>query len=603
MAHDANQKDGTQEFWSSPTGADPAPLELRPGLKLKDRYFIEHELGRGGIGVVYLARDQRLHDMPVVIKFLLDNTVKNAWLQRKFLQEAEALTRINHPGVVRVIDKDRADDGRPFFVMEFVKGKPLRAVMTDSGMDFEYVAQLVQQIGQALGAAHHEGILHRDLKPENVMLQTLSDDQEQVKLIDFGIARVKDSQVGATTDIPVIAGSLQYITPEQLSGGDVSAATDIYSFGIIVYEMVTGRRPFNADAPTQLASMHQLLEMQRTETLVPPKQLRPSLPVAAQDLILHALAYEPGRRPQDARAFGNELGRALSGSARVEQPTMIAPPAPSDPQASFEIAPPVTVANAGRETQRVIEDTRRHTSAVIAPSPPKKINPAWIALAFVAIAAVVIGLFVLRPWSKPDGMRNPASNSAPPPTTEAERVLNYAVTVQKDPRRYPGSKPFQLPGEVIFSPGDRVRFTFGSPQAGFLYLINESPALAGGATSFNILFPSPTSNSGSAQLTAGQQVNVPERGDGFIMDNEEGAEKLWLIWSATAIAELEALKRWANPQDKGEIKDPAQINALREFLAKQANAKLDVDKDDTQKQTIIKGKGDLLAKLVKLEHH
>src|SRR5688572_17416674 len=102
-----------------------APHILQPGQQLKGRYLIDRELGRGGIGVVYLARDERLHSMPVVIKFLLDDSGKSSWLTRKFRQEAEALTRINHPGVVRVIDRDTTDDGRPFFVMEFVIGQPL----------------------------------------------------------------------------------------------------------------------------------------------------------------------------------------------------------------------------------------------------------------------------------------------------------------------------------------------------------------------------------------------------------------------------------------------------------------------------------------------
>jgi serine/threonine protein kinase len=604
MAHDPNQKDGTQGFWTSPADPAPAPQELRPGFKLKDRYLIDRELGRGGIGVVYLARDERLHGMPVVIKFLLDNSDQNAWLARKFLQEAEALTRINHPGVVRVIDKDRTDDGRPFFVMEFVNGKPLRAVMNEGGMDFKYTAHLVRQIGHALSAAHHEGILHRDLKPENIMLQTLSDDDAHVKLIDFGIARVRNSQVGATTDIPVIAGSLQYITPEQLSGDEVSAATDIYSFGIIVYEMVTGRRPFNADAPSQLASMQQLLQMQQTETLVPPKQLRPSLTAAAQAIILRALTYEPSHRPQDARTFGDELARALMGSQTVDQPTVIAATPPADPQASFKITPPVTLANSRQETQRGLGETHREIPRLVEPGAPGKSNLLWVAIGLVVVAAfVAVGLFGKKLWSSSAIEKNPAIVAPQPSTPEAERVLNYSVTVQKDPSRYPGSKPFQLPGEVIFSPGDRVRFTFSSPQSGYLYLINESPTQANGPTSFNVLFPSPTSNNASAQLAADQQIRIPERGDGFIFDAEQGTEKLWLVWSASAIAELEALKRWANPQDKGEIKDLAEAARLRAFLTPRALSKLDVEKNDANKQTIIKGKGDVLTKLVNLEHH
>src|SRR5215510_8317321 len=161
-----------------------------PGGRLKGRYLIECELGRGGVGVVFLARDERLHGMPVVIKFLLDAAGQNQWLTRKFSQEAEALTRINHPGVVRVIDRDLSDDGRPFFVMEFIKGRSLRGVMDRGPMNLAYVAHLARQAGSALHAAHQQGVFHRDLKPENIMLEQLSGGDEQVKLIDFGIAKV-----------------------------------------------------------------------------------------------------------------------------------------------------------------------------------------------------------------------------------------------------------------------------------------------------------------------------------------------------------------------------------------------------------------------------
>ena len=131
-----------------PDGGSPSPLG--PGTTVNSRYLIERELGRGGIGVVYLARDLRLHDMPVVIKFLLDDSTQNAWLSRKFLQEAEALTRIHHPGVVRVIDRDRTADGRPFFVMEFVKGVSLRSAIRPAGLDLEFAAAIVRDVGQAL---------------------------------------------------------------------------------------------------------------------------------------------------------------------------------------------------------------------------------------------------------------------------------------------------------------------------------------------------------------------------------------------------------------------------------------------------------------------
>ena len=228
----------------------------------------------------------------------------------------------------------------------------------------------------------------------------------------------------------------------------------------------------------------------------------------------------------------------------------------------------------------------------------------------IILLALVVALAASLVWAAATGKfsrssPNPESAGAVslPSATAPERVLTYSITAQKNPKLYPGSKPFQLPGEVIFSPGDRVRFTVSSPQAGYLYVINESPAASHAAPSFNVLFPSTTSNNNSAQLAANQQIQIPERGDGFIFDAEQGTEKLWLVWSANAVAELEAVKRWANPQDRGEVKDSAQASLLREFLAGHSTSKLDIEKDETKKQTIVKGKGDVLAKLVNLEHH
>ncbi len=603
MADRSKQSEGTHEFYSATGSATPQPMAS--GALLKARYRIERELGRGGIGVVYLGRDERLHSMPVVIKFLLDGSSQSAWLAKKFMQEAEALTRINHPGVVRVIDRDRAEDGKPFFVMEFIKGKPLRSAMNAEGMDFEYVAALIRQIGAALSAAHREGVFHRDLKPENIMLETLSSGDEQIKLIDFGIAKVRDSQAGATTENGLIAGSLNYIAPEQLTGEAVGPASDIYALAIVVYEMVTGRRPFNPDSPNTAVAVHQLMLMQQGEQIVPPKRLRPSLPESAQTIILNALAWEVSRRPQDARIFSDQLANALTDASPALAPTVLGATQAVGERPSLAMPSPQTLPHAARET-------RPDVAAPRVAEPQKSRLPvaklaalAGVALILLAIIGVLAGKLF---WSKSGapGSTNHSSSAAASDAAAdmtGERVLNYAILMQKDPRRYPGSKPFRLPGEVVFSPGDRVRLMFSSPQAGALYLINESPTPAVGASNFNILFPSPTSNQGAARLAAGQQVQIPERGDGFILDAEEGTEKLWLVWSATPIDELEALKRWANPQDKGEIKDANQVTLLREFLTRHATPAPELQRDEETKQTTLRARADLFVKLIKLEHH
>jgi hypothetical protein len=475
--------------------------------------------------------------------------------------------------------------------------------MNSNGMDFEYVAALVRQMGAALSAAHREGVFHRDLKPENVMLETLSSGDEQVKLIDFGIAKVRDSQAGTTTETGLVVGSLNYIAPEQLMGDGVGATSDIYALAIVVYEMVTGRRPYNPDSPNTAAAIRQLMIMQQEEQVVPPRRLRPSLPESAQALLMNALSYDAGLRPQEARVFSEQLAIALTDKARTLEPTALAATQGIAERPSRAIQPPQpTAPRAARETRPEPAPTPPAVTPAAVESPKKRLPVALIVIALLALA-LAVALAGRKLLSK--GGESAAIAPSPAAASEApnERVLNYAIMMQKDPKRYPGSRPFKLPGEVVFSAGDRVRFVFSSPQAGLLYVINESPSPKGGVASFNILFPSPTSNNGTARLTAGQQVQIPERGDGFVFDAEEGTEKLWLVWSASAVDELEALKRWANLEDNGEIKDAAQTTSLREFLTRRATPAPDAQKDDETKQTTLKARADLFVKLIKLEHH
>jgi serine/threonine-protein kinase len=612
---------------------------------LKGRYLIERELGRGGIGVVFLARDVRLHGMPVVIKFLLDAAGQNKWLVGKFSQEAEALTRIHHPGVVRVIDRDLSEDGRPFFVMEFIQGRPLRDAMKPGPMDLAHVARLVRQIGSALHSAHQHGVFHRDLKPENIMLEELSGGEEQIKLIDFGIAKVTNPQVGNETEVAVVAGSQKYIAPEQLLSQVASPATDIYALAIIVYEMVTGRLPFNPQAPTHFLLMQELMRLQQSEGYVKPRALRPDLPAAAEALLVNALSFDPKRRPQNARVFAEDLAQALLGNIKIagERSTVMMParggstepPAPREFPAPGRNTLPVTRAKTeeilARETgaaptaRTAAQQFPRGETAPVAVPPTGAAKPKKGGF---AVGAAIIGTLIVLAAAGIafKALRHPAESNSPPieapspiPQTpgpaalqaptgepvaapEGARVIDYSVTLRKDPKKYPDSAAFQIPGEVVFSPGDRVHFSFISPQDGYLYLINESPPAKGKPASFNILFPSPTANDGSSILAAGKTIRIPEHDIGFVFDEEQGAEKLWLIWTAKEFAALETLKYWANPQDAGEIKDAAQVEGLRAFLDAHA-APPQVTTDEISKQTRVTLKADALVKLINLRHY
>lgn len=294
----------------SPTTQTLPPAGLGAGLRLKDRYRVGKELGRGGFAVVYLAHDEQLHSKPVVVKVLLEQVQQGGWSRKKFAHEREALARIDHPGVVGVLDAGETPDGRQFLILQYVDGVTLRSVIGKGGMRLDRVARIVRQIGQALTAAHERGVFHRDLKPANIMLQDLGGGEELVKIIDFGIATVRDPQASMSAELTEVAGSVLYMAPEQLLGKP-TAASDLYSLGVIAYEMVTGRLPFNPESPFQL------LPMQQEGVKVKPVGLRPELPLAAQDTILKALSYEPRNRPRRARDFGEELAAALRTGCRV----------------------------------------------------------------------------------------------------------------------------------------------------------------------------------------------------------------------------------------------------------------------------------------------
>ncbi len=279
---------------------------LQAGTLLKDRYLLGRLLSQGGFGAVYLAHDQQMHGRPVVVKIQIDKKMDDPWFERKFNEEVRALSMIDHPGVVVAIDSGRTNDGKLFLVMQYVDGITLRAVMSPEGIPLDRAAKILQQVGHALGAAHEKGVWHRDLKPENLMLEPTASSGERVRLIDFGIATVADLADKFQTNTRV-AGSDPYMAPEQRFG-QPTALTDIYAMGLIAYEMVTGRKPFMAENAVQLVAL------QRAGVRVKPSDLRPALSIAADRWILQSLEYEPAKRPQDAREFGDRLHDALMGS-------------------------------------------------------------------------------------------------------------------------------------------------------------------------------------------------------------------------------------------------------------------------------------------------
>jgi serine/threonine protein kinase len=288
-----------------------APHDVPEGTILRQRYVIERELGRGGNGIVYLARDSQLSSRPVVVKLLHSTVLDSSWRAR-FRTEIEALARINRPGVIGVLDICDEPGQPPLLVMEYVDGVTLRSILSDGGLPLSRIAGILIQIGEALAAAHESGVAHRDLKPENIMIQKSRQGTDIVRLIDFGIAKVEESKVDQHTTNLILVGTTRYMAPEQILGR-ASYTTDIYALGVVAYEMLTGRCPFEA------SSAFDLLDMQFRKHLTRPRKMRPDLPVKAERLILSSLVFHPHDRPQDVDSFARNLAAALlggSGAAR-----------------------------------------------------------------------------------------------------------------------------------------------------------------------------------------------------------------------------------------------------------------------------------------------
>ncbi|MGH9799495.1 MAG: serine/threonine protein kinase, partial [Blastocatellia bacterium] len=489
-------------------------------------------------------------------------------------QEMEALARINHPGVVGVLDTGAMPDGKPFLVMQFVEGKTLRSAMIPQGMDFDRVAAIIGQMGQALAAAHEKGVYHRDLKPENIMLEEVGGGQQRVKLIDFGVARVNDSEVATNVEITWIAGTPPYMAPEQLRGKPI-AESDIYGLGAVAYEMLTGRPPFKAGSAVDL------YELQREGAITKPTELRGNLPEAAEASLLKALSFNAKDRYKTIRDFAEDLATTLTGEARVSQS------APIDPMATMSRYDNATGSAEARVT--ALDDTKVRTDDKPADSPMK-----WIAVAAVLVVAA------LAVWMLFGKKATPVNE--PPPATPA---FSYWVMVSKYRDGKPYQLPFRLAGEIVFENDYHVQLNVGAARAGFLYIINEAPEPVNSLPDYNTLFPSPTSNNGKAELAANQQIKIPQLGDGFVFDKDQGTEKLWLIWSSNSLPELEAVKSLANPTDKGHISDAAKIRSIRDLIARHHSSPATpatVAKDEANKITRVSGSGDVVVHLIKLEH-
>ncbi len=326
--------------------------------QMVSHYKILEKLGEGGMGVVYKAQDLKL-DRIVALKFLPQHLNTNESEQARFLQEAKAASALNHPNVCN-IHSIGEHVGKTFIDMEFVEGQTLRHKIAHAALKPDDAIGYAIQIGDALQEAHSKGIVHRDIKCENIMVNS----RNQIKVMDFGLAKLKGSL--KLTKASSTVGTLAYMAPEQIQGGEIDGRSDIFSFGVVLFEMLTGKLPFRGEHDA--AIMYSILNEE-------PEPLTKYLPEAGSEL-LHilnrALEKDPGDRYQNVSDMIIDLRRTRKDSGRVSRKTLTQLPTPAvQSEEHFRVLPPER------------------------PSPQKKLRMAGIATGIILIAVVV---FLTKPW-------------------------------------------------------------------------------------------------------------------------------------------------------------------------------------------------------------
>ena len=321
-------------------------MRLAEGTTVDERYRLERRLGSGGMADVWLATDTEL-GRPIALKVLHDRFAQDASFVERFRREAAAAAGLQHPNVVGVFDRGQVD--RTYYIaMEYVEGSSLKELI-DRGLNVAQAVEITRQILAAESFAHQHGIVHRDIKPQNVIV----DPGGRVRVLDFGIARAGASEITATGSV---MGTAHYLSPEQAQGMEVTPVSDLYSIGVILYEALTGRVPFEGDSAVTVALKQVSQSPQR------PSAINPQVSPALDAVVMRALAKDPSQRFQDAAAFSAALEAAQRDPAATGPNT-----------AAFAALPPAAVAEAPDEEER--EEERRR-------------NGRWL----LALAAVVLAL-------------------------------------------------------------------------------------------------------------------------------------------------------------------------------------------------------------------
>jgi serine/threonine-protein kinase len=438
-------------------------------------YRLIRKLGEGGMGEVYLAIEEPVN-RKVAIKLMLAGL--DAEYLRRFHDERKTLARLNHRNIVTMYASGEVN-GRPYFVMEYLDGEPLRAKMRRGLLTLPEIVEITGQICDALNAAHNQGIVHRDIKPENIFISRDTDGL-LVKVLDFGISTLKESETGTITG--AVIGTAAYLSPEQVMGlnrKEIDGRADIYTLGVMVYEMLTGVLPFTATDRNLYFQLH------LNTTPRPPSERasRFGITEAVDNVVMKALAKNRNERHQTAREFARELKEAVENPLPAPAPGPVESPSPKRAFRYRKVLPPailLLLLGAG----------------------------GWLTFRFFYTST----------------------------NTEANLPLTAS------PSRAPLSAPAQAPGltvqierkgiglvssEASFRKGDAVRLIASPNRSGRLYIV-----MRGTTGPAEILYPDSRISGSGGVVQADQLINMPPKNKWFEFDSRPGVETLYIVFAA-----------------------------------------------------------------------